>query len=321
MGGGRIIIRPTPIIRKQLGQFKKLFNLYEQSKAATLRKNPIPQTSGSPQFLKESHGIGQTHITRRQIVLNRHFTEIISDVLANDMRKQLIDIGVSITSIETRAWDRGIRIFYTTKNQFEKNLHDDLNKISPKLRASISERQLIGIIPRIDFVYDDLAELDKKIDKVLEQAKNGLNEEPSVDVTTRTGSFELNRPNYEKTKNEEAEPESRKFTSPRDMSNMMLGLNYEGLYNDVIQKQLRGRGKSSRILSTESLATKEPIFNLPRNDPEEEEDPTTRIMRMQKFLVSQRKKSEVLSKVRRRKELLYRDQIKWDLPEEECDDE
>lgn len=319
MGKKRMILFPTSILRKQAGQMRKLLGLWDKKPGQKeTNSNPLPEptmTQGLPDFLSNDKGLNTRFVTRRQIVLNRHFTEIISDVLANNLKKDLSDMGVQITSIETKAWNKGVRVFYTVDNLFNHDVHNQLNSLITKLTSAVTERQLIGRTPMINFVYDKSMELNRNLDNVLSQVK--LNDpEESSDLVEPTSSDLKVRQNKV---SGESRFVNKDFFAPDDMSNMTLGLNYASLYNEVASKLERGRAQSSRVHENVSLMSGKPIFRAPIENIDEE-DPTLRVQKMQKFLISQKKKSDVSAKVRRRMELLHRDSIKWDAPEEQAED-
>lgn len=310
-----MILFPTSMLRKQAGQMHKLLGLWKKKvdqKETNLNPMPKPtMTQGQPDFLSNDKGLNTIFVTRRQIVMNRHFTEIISDVLANNLKKDLTELGVKITSIETKAWNKGVRVFYTV-DKFDQDVHDQLNSLITKLRSAVTERQLIGRTPLINFVYDKSVELIRDLDIILDQVKLDEPEKSSDLIKPTSGNLQA-RPNKVG-----GEPKliAKNFFAPRDMSNMTLGLDYASLYNEVASKLERGRAQSSRVNENVSLMSGKPIFRAPIENTEEE-DPTQRVLKMQKFIVSQKKKSDISAKVRRRNELLYRDSIKWDVPEEE----
>lgn len=319
MGRPRIIMKPTPMVRKAAGQMRKLLGLWSNSqrrKAQTVtgtNANPKPIIKeGNPQFLQATHGLDTKYITRRQIVLNRHFTEIISDVLANNLKKQLNEIGVNITSIETKAWNKGVSVFYTLGKPFTETIHNELNSLVPLVRAAITERQLIGRTPPVNFVFDESAELDRTIETALANVRkpelteeSRLVEDTSEKVWAAKTNFVAKEPKLV----------ANRFSAPSDMSNMMLGLNYESFYNQVAAKLERGRAESMRMSTNTSLLSSKPLMRVPYEN-DDVENPALRVVKMQNFIVSQKKKNEYHAKMRRKQELLYRDAVSWEWPEE-----
>lgn len=322
MGRPRINIRPTPVIRKAAGQMRKLLGLWENSKREKAKTplgnnaNPRPMAKeGNPQFLTASQGLQTGFITRRQIVLNRHFTEIISDVLANNLRGELSRLGINITSIETKAWNKGVDIFYSPGKPFDDTTHRDLNSLVGQLRFAITERGLIGRTPPLNFVYDEASELNRTIEEALKDVE--IKKPPDETCLTQNKGKELwaNKSLGFK----DSTLVSNRFSAPVDMNNMTLGLDYPSLYNEVVAKLERSRGESSRMAPNISLLSTRPLMRAPIEDCGE--DPATRIARMQKFLVNQKKKKEYLAKVRRKQELLYREGVRWEWPDEEGETE
>lgn len=322
MARPRIIIRPTPVIRKAAGQMRKLLGLWENSKREKANTpsgnnaNPRPMAKeGNPQFLTASQGLQTRHITRRQIVLNRHFTEIISDVLANNFREELNCLGVNITSIETKAWNKGVDIFYSPGKPFDNSTHQDLNSLVRQLRFAITERGLIGRTPPLNFVYDEASELNRTIEEALRDVKIEGSPDETRPARNKGNDLWANK----SLGSRDSTSVFNRFSAPDDMENMTLGLDYPSLYNEVAAKQERSRGESSRTVPNVSLLSTKPLMRVPIEN--SEEDPATRIARMQKFLVNQKKKKEYLAKVRRKQELLYREGVRWEWPDEEDETE
>lgn len=319
MGKPRIIILPTPMLRKQVGQMNKLFGLWENSNKRKddtyTRINPPVVKDGTPAFLSQTKGLNTKYVTRRQIVLNRHFTEIISDVLALNLKKQLHDMDVTVTSIETKAWNKGVSVFYTTSRPFNDQLHTELKQLVHQLRIALTERRLIGRTPHVNFVFDRSKMLEKSLDESLERAKLHSEEETRLVSQMATQlhiTKNLGSPGTKLI--------SKRYEAPSDMKNTLAGLDYPKLFDEVALKLERGRAETSRMIPNNSLFPAAiPIFRAPRED-EDLEDPYTRITRMQKFIVSQKQKSEKLARIRRKKELLSRDSYKWTTADESDDD-
>lgn len=308
------------MLRKQVGQMAKLLGTWKKSKIR-VDEHGIETKScvrprifeGQPSFLTKNDGVDTNYTTRRQIVLNRHFTEIISDVLALDLKKELVQMGVTITSIETKAWNTGLNIFYTTDKPFDLDLNDLLNSLTKLLCKAIAERQLIGRIPAINFVYDRISQLDKTLNEALKAIPPRIPDQS----TTPSISSSSNLSEAKQTKLRELDFVSRNFSSPIGMSNVMAGLRYPDLYNEVIDKQVQGRAQSSRMISCDSVIVQKPSLRMCPETNDAVEDPIKRVIQMQSFLISQRKKSEYVAKVKRKQQLLLRDAYKWDLPESE----
>lgn len=316
-------MKPTTFVRKQTGQMYKLFNLWEKKKNPSVwqRKHldqptaPPQATTGKPVFLTKTQGLNTKYITRRQIVLNRHFTEIISDVLVNNLKKSIDEMGVNITSIESKAWNKGVSIFYYTDRPFDETTHMKLNSLVGKVSAAVTERQLIGRTPPISFVYDEVAEMEKALENSLKLA-----DIKPIEPTTEIMEEAKSKKAVMKSQSIESDSSLNvlNFSAPPDMVNMALGLDYVNMYNRVAAKLERGRGQSERMPTSTSIASMGPVIKLP-NEETVEENPLDRIKAMQKFIVNQRKKKEHLARVRRKHELLHRDAVKWDLPDEDED--
>lgn len=310
MGQKRLILRPTSFLRKQAGQMRKLIGLWDNSKEKSI---PSPIIDGKPDFLAKTRGLNQTYVTRRQIVLNRHFTEIISDILANNLKRNLDEVGATITSIETKAWNKGVRVFYSTERPFDVDIHRNLNSLITKLRAAIAERQLIGKTPMINFVYDETVRSEQELNNALSSINLPAEEKSKELVTAIRDKLGLH-----KLSNDSPKPQfsAKNFSAPQDMSNTILGFDYPKYYNQVAARLERGRAESARMPSNVTLAS-DAGFLKPPVTYRDDVDPMERIMNMQKFVIRQKKKSEYLAKQRRKQELLSRNEYQWDLPEEE----
>lgn len=309
------------MIRKAAGQMRKLLGLWDNSNRCKVqtplgnKANPLPiMKEGAPEFLTASKGLNTRHITRRQIVMNRHFTEILSDVLANNLKEHLTRSEVNITSIETKAWNKGVRVFYSLGKPFDNSVHLKLNSLSPQLRSAVAERGLVGRVPLIHFVYDEAAEFNRKLEDALKDVETG--KPPDETRLMQNASNKVWTTKYLGA--EDSTLSARLFSAPMNMNNKTLGLDYEGIYNEVVTKLERGRAQSSRMAPNVSLMT-EPLMRAPAENCED--DPVTRIARMQKFLINQRKKTEYHAKLRRKDELLSREAVRWVWPEENEGDE
>lgn len=316
MGQKRIFTPPTSMLRKQIGQMRKLLGLWSNSKLKdnTQRKaNPMPEVKeGRPIFLNQSKGVRNIHVTRRQVVFNRHFTEIVSDVLSDGLKRELHDYGVYITSIETKAWNKGLDIFYYTNEPFNMNLHKELHTMVPKIRYAISELRIIGRTPRVNFVYDKTILLDRTLAEALAKIEIKRDEEDTE--LTVLGQHEVT--STKDLGSQEAKLISKRFEAPNDMVNTMAGLDYPRLFDEVALKLSKGRGDSVRMVPVKSIiTTARPMFRAPSED-NETLDATARIKNMRKFMVSQRKKSEFFARKNRLQELLARDSYTWEWPEE-----
>lgn len=314
MGRAKIFPRPTPILRKQMGQMYKLI-WSERAQKDPIEREVNPATNicrtGVPEFLSQTRGVRTSHITRRQFVLNRHFTEIISDVLATNFKERIDELGINITSIETKAWNKGVSVFYSTSGPYNEETRLKLKELVAKLRASITERQLIGRTPHITFVYDETVLLGRALTEAL--SKVDLNEKKESRLIKVSSSNQL----YVSKDLGSQEPKliSKRFVAPLDMDNTMCGLNYPELYDDVASKLIRGRGESSRMVqNSDVMASAKPLFRAPRDD-SDEIDPATRVLRMQKFIISQKQKSIHLARLKRKQEILSREALKWDVQE------
>lgn len=312
MGKSKIINLSTPVIRKQAGQLMKLFGLWPKSSIPSIEdtlRNP-PRSEKVPNFLSQRKGLDTKFVTRRQIVLNRHFTEVISDVLLNNMSKQLSEMGVNITSIEAKAWNKGVDIFYYLENEKNVEFEQNLNSLMRQLRKSISEQKFIGRAPPVRFVIDKTVECQKQLDRCMELIKKGCDKQELG--VTKAGTMSLSARSKESRLNASKDKLiGHRFSAPPDMRNTILGLDYPAVYNEIMSKFEWGRAESSRMKPRDAIAKNSPpiILGLSATS---KEDPEKRIIKMQSFLINQRKKVERLTKLRRLDELLARDAVKWD---------
>uniref|UniRef100_A0A6G1S648 Ribosome-binding factor A, mitochondrial n=1 Tax=Aceria tosichella TaxID=561515 RepID=A0A6G1S648_9ACAR len=321
MGKARIITRPTPILRKQMGQMQKLLGAYSKKKTQDLERKQLDepanvQLEGVPTFLSQTRGVRTLHVTRRQFVLNRHFTEVISDVLANDFKREIDSLGINITSIETRAWNKGVSVFYSSKNPFDSETHKKLRALVVHLKAAITERQLTGRTPQVNFVHDRSLLVDRQLEDALSKVSLEKQDEKRVQPKTTSNQLYISKD----LGSHEQKLISNRFIAPNDMDNTIFGLNYPLLYDEVAQKLSRGRGDATRMtVNPNYLAIGKPLFRAPKEE-RDEIDPATRLMRMQKFIVSQKLKSANLSRVKRMNELIARESAKLELDDTEVDE-
>lgn len=322
MGHSKIFLRPTPLARKQLGQMAKLFGLWDNSKlrdASIMKANPqITMREGAPDFLSQTKGLGAKFVTRRQVVLNRHFTEIVSDVLAINYGKKLNELDIRISSIETKAWNKGVRIFYSRDGPYDEVIHRELVSLEPAIRYEISQRRLIARAPKVNFVFDATLEFNRTLDESLERLEIKNNESKSLTVKN------VNATELKITKNVGSLEEkliSKKFIAPPDMTNTILGLNYPEMYDEVTTNFIRGRGESSRMAANQNyLANPKPLFREIRPETEVEDDPVKRLLSMKRFMVNQKLKTQKMACERRKKEILEATKNKWVEPDNIDDD-
>ena len=306
MGKPKIIIRPTPVLSKQIGQMRKLLGVYSKKKVQNLERRQLEepthaQKEGIPVFLSQTRGVRTSHVTRRQFMLNRHFTEIISDILATEFKHTIDELGINVTSIETKAWNKGVSVFYRTKEDSDYETRRKLRALVVHLRAAITERRLIGRTPHVSFVYDQSCLLDEKLDDAINKVNISEKEETSV-LASNSNELYIAK---DLGSNEQTLI-SKRFVAPSDMDNTVFGLNYPLLYDEVALKLSRGRGDASRMTkNTNFLVSAKPLFRAPIEDLNEL-DPATRLLRMRKFIVSQKQKSVNLSRKQRLNEIISR---------------
>jgi ribosome-binding factor A len=283
---------------------QKLLGVYSKKRTQDLEHRQLEppsniQTEGVPKFLSQTRGVRTVHVTRRQFVLNRHFTEIVSDVLATELKQEVDQLGINITSIETKAWNKGVSVFYSTKESFDNETHKRLRELLARLRTAITERRLIGRTPQVNFVYDQSILVDKKLNEALSKISLEERDETSLSTTS---------PNQLHISKDLGPHEqiliSKRFIAPDDMDNTIFGLNYPALYDEVALKLSRGRGEASRMMTNPNfIVAGKPLFR-PHKEDVDELDPATRLMRMQKFIVSQKQKSLNLSRKKRMYEVI-----------------
>lgn len=301
------------MLRKQIGQMQKLLGVWSKGKnrdladrEMNLSNNKDERKLGIPDFLSQTRGVRTTYVNRRQIVLNRHFTEIISDVLATNFRQDLNALGIKITSIETKAWNKGVSVFYSLNTPYNDDTHKKLKDLVVHLRTALTQRQLTGRTPHVNFVYDKSILVERSLEDALSKINLNENEEKRV-MLSESDQLYVSK----NLGSQEQKLISKRFIAPSDMNNNMLGLNYPLIYDEVAVKLSQGRGESSRIVTDSSLVSEaKPLFRGPKEDMNEL-DPRTRLLRMQKFIISQKQKSAHMSRLRRKQEILASDAMKW----------
>ena len=113
---------------------------------------------GAPSFLVRSKGHTKT-ISRRQAMLNKHFLQGLTDVIATDA-----EIGspfhkhqVKVTQVETGQHYNILNIYWSLPDDKLANVDSvgkELSSLAGILHKKMIERNFMGLMPRIRFNYD-----------------------------------------------------------------------------------------------------------------------------------------------------------------------
>lgn len=326
MGRRKIMNLPTSMFQKSVNHIGKLFGMWDK-KTKTQSKTHIQPNifTGVPVFIRGTESISTKHTSRRQIVLNRYLTEIISDVLANnDMNRQLSEMKISITGIEAKIWSKGVSIFFTSDSKkLDSEVEDSLVDIKTDIIKALALRKLVGRVPQVNFVWDRNAKFEEFLDSQIEKAKE---KPPSFKITSDISILAQDKSLIESVSgdlgaNDISDKKFKGFTFPPDMTNTCYGLDYINLYNKVGVKFTHGRAESERKLGPNHTLTPPTLFSgggfihPPKEDMISDNilDPATRLKQMKKFVINQRKKSERLARESRKAQLLHHSNISWEV--------
>ncbi|KAI1296917.1 hypothetical protein HDE_05198 [Halotydeus destructor] len=306
----------------------KLLGTYEKSKQQILHPTSVVVAKGAPKFLTETRGHSKT-IYRRQIVLNKHFMECITDVLltesiGNDLQKY----GVHITQVEVDIHYNYLNVFWIAPNQDILEVGRQLNMMTGKLHKAIIEKNFMGRVPTVKFNHDQTTSTVSTVQTKLKEADYGKNFKPSdptkfappTQVATGKPKVELLTTYFKKRvavfNAEQARLNSMAadssgykvptFQCPADMNLNILGIEYLKIMNKVLFTAKRSRAEhrgfnpvADPLPPAEWISP--PIF--PPDEPENlsvESSPKYRMDVMKRFMVDNKKKRERMSRQARR---------------------
>lgn len=260
-------------------------------------------------------------------MLNFHFMEGISDILANEsIGKDIKELEVTITHVEVGQYCHFLNVFWTTKQTDIQHVGEALNMMTGKLNKKLVEKNFCTVIPAIRFIYDKNKVTVETVEKVLRESGVEPSSDPRAFVPptqAATGYHFLDplRPRlwqkkvalfYKEFKDSQEikfrdkgiNVMPQKFEAPRDMLLNMQGLDYESLMNQVLAKAKRARAPLSSspnvadplppaVWVEEQQMPPDHLLSKPL-------DTTTRLSTMRNFMVNNRRK----------KSKLHRDKIK-----------
>lgn len=290
----------------------------------------IISSKGMPTFLTACKGNSKT-IKRRQMMLNKHFMQGISDVLAFEegIGKVIKENNVTITHICVGQHYNHLNIFWTTSQLEYKKVEASLNALIPTLTGKLIERNFMGNIPVIRFCFDtnqiNTEMLDKAFSNLAIKSDPTAFTPPTKDATgyvvrpmgakrwaKRVAKFnEQFKEEQESTQQEQLAMKMNykynKFEAPKDMSLDFAGLDYENCMNRVCEQLRRIRSKTLQSEKTEPLPpahwVEGPSVPPPdhlrfANDPKATTE--YRLKSMKDFIVGNRKKKNYVFKVQAR---------------------
>jgi ribosome-binding factor A len=306
---------------------EKLMN--KMSQKDLLHPKSVVVAEGAPNFLTKSRGDQKT-ISRRQKMLNNHFMQGISDVLANDtLGTVLREYEVTITHVEVGQHYNILNIYWTTKRSDIHAIGVKLGELTGKLHKKMIEKNFMTVIPIIKFNFDRSKINIDTVNSLLAQDENLQTNPvspqdfiPPSQAATGYHFLDPLGPRFRAKKvalfhqefKEEQErkhnsPDSvnyqtLKFVHPSDMKLDVQGLDYEKVMNVVLSRLKKARSQTNKFVA-------DPLppavwVEEPKLPPEHEVqrrkilDTTTRLSVMRQFIANNK----------RQKSHKYRERIK-----------
>ena len=293
----------------------------KRSQEELLHPKSVVIAQGVPNFLVKNKGDSKT-ISRRQKMLNLHFMEGLSDILANESIGTVIrEEEVTITHVEVGQHFNILNIFWTTTRSDLTAVGDKLNKLTGILYKKMIERNFMTVIPVIKFNYDKNKTNIDVVNKLLSEdntyKKYGR---PSIDArefipptevasgyhfldplgprrrAKRVALFEQEfKESQERSyRDKEINYKTQTFVCPEDMRLDAQGFDYLKTMNIVLSRMKRVRSQSQPFVADPlppSVWVQD--HQLPADHElleRKELDTTTRLSTMRQFIVDNRRK-------------------------------
>ncbi|KAF6207962.1 hypothetical protein GE061_016411 [Apolygus lucorum] len=196
---------------------------------------------------------------RRMVVLNKLFMKNITEVLATGTTAHSIEgLGIEISKVAITSDFQNVNVLYVCKiKPRPPDLEERLVDAGFSLRHELSQLQLMGVVPRINFVEDKTLKNLERVEELLMVADKG-------------------------TENEEDECTADSF-SPEDEENLLLpqrvyGLNHTKIFEKIMAAK---RATSCQKPKTDATAVHEAILYTPSaaEDTSKKENPKHMISR------------------------------------------
>lgn len=302
---------------ERMGRYMKKL-MHKQSQRELIHAKGVVVSEGAPNFLSLNKGHQRT-ITRRQKMLNYHFMEGITDILATeDIGKVVREEEVRITHVEIGQHYNILNIFWTTDKANVTEVAARLKAITGALNKKMVEKNFMTVIPDIRFVYDRNKMSVESVDVLLKKsglkpAYNPKNFAPPTEIATgyqfrdplgprirakRVALFfEEFKKSQETAYADEINYRNQRFVFPPDMRLDAQGLDYERLMNQVLAHMIRSRSEQCR----HNVYVADPLppavwiedHKLPPDHEkmrEQKPDTTIRLSTMRSFIVEHRRK-------------------------------
>nr|CAD7259639.1 unnamed protein product [Timema shepardi] len=113
--------------------------------------------------------------TRRIAVLNKVFMRHITDIMATgEDSKEIAGRGIEVSRVKVSADFSHLSVYWLAQNSSEDNEIESILKcLAGKLRHELSQLQIIGMVPKVDFVKDKQYALMADVDELLLKADFG----------------------------------------------------------------------------------------------------------------------------------------------------
>ncbi|OQV22364.1 hypothetical protein BV898_03860 [Hypsibius exemplaris] len=171
--------RSTSMLKIATKQVKMMQKLTQRSleRDKVFRTAPRPQQFGvaSPRLPTSIHSNDMLE-PRRIRTLQHIFLEHIAELLATDeFTEELGEHTVEIRSVRYDNAQNQLSIFWTPKGTEEEDrlVHQMLIRLAPKLRKQLSDQQLVGTIPKLEFLRDRTALLFRTLEASFGQVDYG----------------------------------------------------------------------------------------------------------------------------------------------------
>lgn len=230
-----------------------------------LHSKGVVVSQGAPNFLTRNKGDRRT-ISRRQKMLNYHFMQGITDVLANeDIGKVVEENEVKITHVEVNQHYNILNVFWSTTKLDINAVATELKALTGILNKKMYEKNFMTLVPDIRFCYDKgIMSLDT-VDSLLKKTghKSTFKPQDFVPPTEVATGYHFMNPlgprirakkvalfaeefakSQETVYDDKINYKFTKFVYPPDMRLDAVGLDYEKIMNQVLVHVNRIRSDS-----------------------------------------------------------------------------
>lgn len=312
--------RTAHFMRKLMGR---------KSQQNLLHPKEIISSQGKPTFLTANKGDSKT-IKRRQLMINKHFMQGISDVLAYEEFYNVIKADkVSITHISVGQHFNHVNIYWTTGQVDCKQVEKKLNSMIPELAKKLIERNFMSSLPVIRFCFDCHKVNEEMLDSAFKTLSIRSDATKHVPPSKQATGYSLDNPygpkrwsrklvRFDEQFKEEQEARQEnllsmkmnytysKFEAPPDMALNCAGLDYAKYMNQVHERLRKVRATANSFVADPLPPAHwvDPPNLLPPPDGSSHRDPklTTeyRLNAVKNFILGNRKKKFFTHKMQER---------------------